>query len=202
MDLGDLVPIILQRQQEHFHRIITTTEPSIFNRRSPINGLAPIHFAVLWPIGLRILVERGADINIEDDYGRRPIHIAVALGIEESVRCLLNADCGLFTPAEDFSLLQYALISRDEDKDSEVLIQLIQALCDRHTRLQDLTCSHLPLSVSAKLDFTPGELQEQRASWIVETLLSHGVDVPPALELDRKGFYDFFQYLSCFIKVM
>ncbi|KAI4707096.1 hypothetical protein J4E89_008035 [Alternaria sp. Ai002NY15] len=177
----------MQQQEEHFRRTIKKAKPSILNRKSPANGLAPIHFAVLWPIGLRILVERGADVNIEDNYGRRPVHLAVALGIDESVRCLLNADCGLFTPAEDYSLLQYAL-QLDE---SQILLQIIQALRDRHSRLRDMAISHLPRSVSARLELTPGELQEQRAPSIMETLLSWGIDVPPALDLDGKGLYDF-----------
>jgi len=189
MDLGDLVPIILQRQEKHFHHIIKRTELSILNRKSPINGLAPIHFAVLWPTGLKMLMKRGVDINIEDNHGRRPVHLAVALGIVESVQCLLNADCGLFTPAEDYSLLQYALFSCEEGADSQILFQLIQALCDRHTRLRDMAISHLPPSVSAKLELTLGELQERRAPLIMETLLSYGIDVPPALELDGKGLY-------------
>jgi len=187
MDLGDLVPIIIERQEEHFSRIVKKAKLSILNRKSPVNGLAPIHFAVLWPIGLKMLVGRGVDVNIEDNYGRRPVHLAVALGIDESVRCLLNADCGLFTPAEDCSLLQYALRLNE----SQILLQIIQALRDRHTRLQDMAMSLLPRSVSAKLELTPGELQEQCAPSIMETLLSWGIDFPPALDLDGKGLYDF-----------
>jgi hypothetical protein len=56
-----------------------------------------------------------------------------------------------------------------------------------------MAISYLPPSVSTKLELTLGELQEQRAPSIMETLLSHGIDVPPALELDGKGFYDFFK---------
>ena len=192
MDLGDLVPIILQRQEEHFRRITKKAEPSILNRRSLINGLAPIHFAVLWPIGLRVLVGRGVDVNAEDNYGRRPIHLAVALGIFDSVRCLLDADCGLFTPAQDYSLLQYALKLSDDHKRSQISLELIQAFCDRHTRIRDLAESCLPTSIFSRLGLVQLELQEQLAPSITERLLSHGIHIPPALELDGKGLYNSF----------
>jgi len=190
MDLGDLVPIILQRQEDHLSRIIKNANSSILNHKSPVNGLAPIHFAVLWPAGLRMLVESGVNIDIEDDYGRRPVHLAVAQGIAESVQCLLNADCGLFTPAKDYSLLQYALVCHNNEE-SRLVFQVSQALHDRHDRLRDMAISYLPPSVSTKLELTLGELQEQRAPSIIETLLSYGIDVPPALELDGKGFYNY-----------
>ena len=194
--------MILGQQTEHFRRLIDKAHSSILNRRSPVNGLAPIHFAVLWPTGLRMLVGRGVDVNTEDNYGRRPIHLAVALGIVDSVECLLKADCGLFTPAEDCSLFQYALMLYSEEEKSRVVFQIIQALHDRHIRLRDRALSYLPPSVSAKLDLTLGELQEQRAPSIMETLISYGVNIPPALELDRKGLYDFCMDKSGRIQLM
>jgi hypothetical protein len=190
MDLGDIVPIILQQQEEHLCHMMKKVNLSTLNRKSPVNGLAPVHFAVLWPIGLRMLVDRGVDVNIEDDYGRRPIHLAVASGINDSVRCLLNADCGLFTPADDDSLLQYTLNLDDAQERLSISFQLIQALSDRHTRIKDLANSCLPPSVFSTLGLAPHGLQEQRASSITEKLLSHGIDVPSALELDGKGLYD------------
>jgi hypothetical protein len=190
MDLGDVVPIILQQKEEHLRHIIRKAKLSTLNRKSPVNGLAPVHFAVLWPIGLRILVNRGVDVNIEDDYGRRPIHLAVASGIPDSVRCLINADCGLFTPAEDHSLLQYALNLDDDQEWLSISFHLVQALSDRHTRIRNLAKSCLPPSIFSTLGLAPHGLQEQRASSITEKLLSHGIDVPSALELDGKGLYD------------
>jgi hypothetical protein len=190
MDLGDVVPIILQQKEEHLRYIIRKAKLSTLNRKSPVNGLAPVHFAVLWPIGLRILVNKGVDVDVEDDYGRRPIHLAVALGVPDSVRCLLNADCGLFTPADNDSLLQYALNLDDAQERLSMSFQLIQALSDRHTRIKNLANSCLPPSVFSTLGLAPHGLQEQRASSITEKLLSHGIDVPSALELDGKGLYD------------
>ena len=188
--------IILHQQEQAFCHIIKRAEPSILNRKSPAAGLAPIHFAVLWPVGLRMLMERGVNVNIEDDYGRRPIHLAVASGLVESVRLLLNADCGLFTPAEDYSLLQYALELGEKDEESQILLQVSQALYDRHNRLREMAISHLPPSISDNLNSILGVPQEQHAPFIMETLVSHGIDIPSALELDGKGFFDFYETVS------
>ncbi|RYN38248.1 hypothetical protein AA0119_g458 [Alternaria tenuissima] len=189
-DLGDLVPIILRRQIEQFQRLIHKAELSTLNRTSSIDELAPIHFAVLWPTGLRMLLDRGVRVNSGDICGRRPIHFAVALGITDSVSYLLAEDCGLSTPPSLDSLLQLALKLQDPEK-SQILRLLVPALIDRHKRLQDMASKLLPPSVYSKLELATGQLREQKAPLILKTLIAHGIDVPQALELDGKSFYNF-----------
>ncbi|CAN9255692.1 unnamed protein product [Alternaria alternata] len=189
-DLGDLVPMILQRQEDQFQRTVQRAKISTLNHRSSVNGLAPIHFAVLWPAGLKMLLDRNAWVGPEDKYGRQPIHLAVALGIPESVRYLLSADCGLFTPPHDQSLLQHALKLPTPQR-SEILHLLIPALTERHTRLIDMAIMFLPPPSLSKLNLAPGQRNEQSAPLTIEALISHGVDIPQALELDGKSFYNF-----------
>lgn len=129
-------------------------------------------------------------MNPEDTYGRQPIHLAVALGISESVRYLLSADCGLFTPPHDRSLFQHALVLPSPQR-SEILHLLIPALIERHTRLMDMADMFLPFSILSKLELASGQRNEQSAPSIIEALISHGVDVPQALDLDGKSFYNF-----------
>ncbi|KAI4212821.1 MAG: hypothetical protein LQ351_004523 [Letrouitia transgressa] len=168
---------------------MTKAKSSDINHASPINGLTPMHFAVLWPEALKTLIERGANINKEDQYGRRPIHLAVALGLTRSVDCLLGADCALFTPPIHRSLLQHALLL-DESERRYILDALIAALTDRHTRLIDRARSHLPSIIFSKFNIVEGHKKERRAPWIREVLLSRGFIVPKALELDNKSVYD------------
>ncbi|CAN9101984.1 unnamed protein product [Alternaria alternata] len=188
--LSDLVPMILQRQEDQFQRVVQKAKLSTLNHRSSVNGLAPIHFAVLWPAGLRMLLDRGVYVNPEDTYGRQPIHLAVTLGISESVRYLLSADCRLFTPPHDYSLLQHALLLPSPQQ-PEILHLLIPALIERHTRLTDMAIMFLPPPVLSKLNLVPGQRNEKDAPLTIEALISHGVDVPQALDLDGKGLYDF-----------
>ncbi|KAI5379166.1 hypothetical protein J4E82_002153 [Alternaria postmessia] len=55
----------------------------------------------------------------------------------------------------------------------------------------------LPPSVFSQLELATGQLHEQRAPLIIETLTAHGIDVPQALELDGKSFYNFADLFSC-----
>lgn len=182
--------MILQRNEGHFRRLVQKAKLSILNRKSPVNGLAPVHFSVLWPTGLKLLVERGVNVNPADTFGRRPIHLAVALGLTDSVRCLIGADCGLFTPSHDDSLLQHALDLEGPQR-SQILDLLVPALIDRHKRLVELASSRLPPTLFFKLNLTPGKVHEQKAPSIIEALLSNGIDVPEALEIDGESFYNF-----------
>lgn len=188
--LSYLVPMILQRREDQFQRAVHRAKLSALNHRSSVHGLAPIHFAVFWPTGLRMLLKRGVRVNSEDIYGRRPIHIAVAQGITESVRCLLAEDCGLFTPPNDHSLLQIALRLQDPER-SQILHLVFPALIDRHKRLQTMASEFLPPSVFSQFELTSGQLHEQRAPLMIETLTAHGLDVPQALELDGESVYNF-----------
>ena len=194
-DLGILVQIILQRHEKKFRQIITKATLSDINHTSSVNGLAPMHFAVLWPEALKMLIERGANINIEDRYRRRPIHLAVAMGLTSSVDCLLEADCALFTPPNTESLLQNVLrVTAFEQQhildNQRILDAVIAALADRHRRLIERARSLLPSTVFLGFNIIEGRIKERQASCISEALLSRGFTVPEALELDSKGVYN------------
>jgi hypothetical protein len=128
-------------------------------------------------------------VNAEDCYGRRRIHLAVALGVAESVQLLLNADCGLYTPPQDYSLLQHALVLECAQK-QHILDMLVAALNDRHTRLLDMARTLLPCVTFPGISLVSGKKMESYAPEIMCLLLSHGIEIPEALELDGKGFYN------------
>lgn len=148
-----------------------------------------MHFAVLWPTGLRILIEKGANVNAEDHHSRRPIHLAVALGLADSVEYLIKADCALFTPPGHVSLLHSALNERNPEG-QRILDLLVPVLINRHTRLLDLARELLPSSSFSELNIIRGQNKERYAPRIIEILTSYGISVPEALELDGKSFYD------------
>jgi hypothetical protein len=74
-DLSPLSISILQRSAEEFTRAL---QKDAINEFSRVNGLGPLHFAIYWPWALEQLIDAGADIHCEDNWGRRPIHLAVA----------------------------------------------------------------------------------------------------------------------------
>ena len=181
--------MVLQQHETSFQRAVARAELSTLNRSSPVNGLAPVHFAVLWPIGLEILIDRGVNVNAEDHYGRRPVHLAIALGLIQSVELLITADCGLFTPSTNGSLLQYAL-RLDVSQTHRIIDLVVEALIDRHSRLLDLARDLLPGSSFSKLNIGDEQKKERNAPLIIERLISHGINIPEALELDGKSFHD------------
>lgn len=134
-------------------------------------------------------------MNPRDVSGRQPIHIAVTLGITDSVRYLLTENCGISTPPSSDSLLQLALKLQDPEK-SQILRLLVPVLIDRHRRLQDMASNLLPPSVYFELELAPGKMHERKAPLMVERLIAHGLDVPQALELDGKSFYNFADFFG------
>ena len=147
-----------------------------------------MHFAILWPEALKMLIGRGANINIEDQYRRRPIHLAVGLGLSSSVNCLLEADCALFTPPGTGSLLKNALKLTGFER-RHILDALIAALADRHGRLIERARSLLPSIIFSAFNIIDGRKKEQQVPCIREALLTRGFTVPEALELDGKSVY-------------
>lgn len=188
-DLGGLVATILQRNESNFQRAVTKAKASDIDHISSINGLAPIHFAVTWPKALKKLIAKGANINVQDEHCRRPIQLAVALGLTASVECLIGADCALYTPPSHKSLLQNALILKGLER-GRILNALIAALSNRHQRLIDKARSCLSSSIFSEFGIIEGQKKEVNAPWIRQELLSRGYTIPEALELDNKSVYD------------
>ncbi|KAF2197110.1 hypothetical protein GQ43DRAFT_223224 [Delitschia confertaspora ATCC 74209] len=184
--LGVFVPLILQKSERQFRQAVNKARLSDLNRCSSINGLAPIHFAVLWPTGLKILIDKGANINPKDKRGRRPIYLAVVQGVAESVKHLIDADCAVYSPGNDDSLLQHAL-KLESPRREHILDLLSAALIDRHTRLIEMARELLPDSVFLQLNISEGQINERYAPRISEVLISHGINIPEALELDAEN---------------
>ena len=175
---------ILQRSEKEVLRALMKGN---VNRKSPINGLTALHFAIEWPWALRQLLEVKADVNAVDHSGRRPIHLAVATGHPESAVLLLQADSALASPT--ISLLQVALQLEDPEQRDVIIPAIIDALVDRHSRLLQLGRAILPKGMLSALgisEFKP----YGKAPNIIDALMKSGVSVPPALRLDDTNVYD------------
>ncbi|KAH7160682.1 hypothetical protein EDB81DRAFT_323063 [Dactylonectria macrodidyma] len=183
----ELIIAIIQQSESDFKREISRCD---FNHVSPQNGLSAMHFAIYWPLALRELINAGANINCQDNYGRRPVHLAVACGQRESVETLIEADCSLFTPEYSNSLIQESLRNgRDFDQTTNLIVD---ALVNRHTRLVNLALSTLPDTSELKTRLVLGTVWETLAPQISEELTACNQRIPAALELDcdGEGVYD------------
>jgi len=63
-------------------------------------GQTPLHLAVKWPCGVRLLLKKGASKESSDLWGRKPLYYAIELGCTETVCLLMEACCSLELVAE------------------------------------------------------------------------------------------------------
>lgn len=123
-----------------------------------MNGLYAVHFAVIWPTALRRLILAGADINVQDKAKRRPIQLALAMEVEESVHLLIEADCSLSTSYPLHGILQEALLFKDQQKREQISTLIIRNLINRHTRLLRMASAVFPPSFQLVKSIIPGKL--------------------------------------------
>ena len=169
-----LVFTILQRSEKELLRILRKVD---INHKSPINGLMALHFAVEWPWALRHLLNENAKINATDDFGRRPIHLAIATGHFESAIALLQADCAIMTSETTWSLLQLALEFINAEQRSVIIPAIVDALADRHNRLLKLGRAALPEDQLSALEISEFK-SERKALDIMDALFGLGFSVP------------------------
>lgn len=155
-----------------------------------MNGECAMHFAVIWPAALCHLILAGAIVDVEDNFGRRPIQLAVAMGVVESVRMLIEADCSLATPHSHHSLLQESLLVEDKPKGTRISNLIVQGLIDRHTRLLNIAMAALPPSSKLARSINPGKLQQSLIPDITKELFGLDHKIPPSLKLDDKESYN------------
>jgi uncharacterized protein len=94
---------------QEMQRLIESGVP--FDEADERSGWAPIHQAARsgGPAAIRLLAEKGADVNKPTRAGLTPLHIAVRSGQAESVRELLTAGANVHVRDEDGGTpLQYS----------------------------------------------------------------------------------------------
>lgn len=131
------------------------------------DGLTPMHCAASNNAeAIRILHENGCPLESEDDWGRRPIHYAIASAALESLDVLL--DLGASASAKDArerSALGYASYHLDSD----MAIALAKAGADLN-ELDDVGFSALHVGVWETIDKKTAALE------FIEALLKNGAD--------------------------
>ncbi|TGO56095.1 hypothetical protein BCON_0082g00070 [Botryotinia convoluta] len=183
-----LVSVILQRSERG---LLRSVKEANINHASSLNGLTALHFAIEWPEALEILIDNGADVNAEDHYHRRPIHLAVASGFSKAVTILIQADCTLATANSPWgpSLLQASLMLCSSESDT-IVDSVVCALIDRHARFLSHARAALTEQEILNLGIVQGTMVEERVPAIKNAMLLHESQIPKALELDNISVYD------------
>lgn len=180
-EYSDLVRAILERDESRLRKALSNCDPK---HQSTATGLSPIHFAVTWPIALTALIKIGVDVNIQDHFHRRPIHLATALGELEAVKILVDQNCAVWTHPHSLPLLQEALQGAREENRRPIADLIITAYIDRYARFFSLALSVLPQSSPILAEIVPGIFNENLVPQIQNELKRHRCSIPPALELN------------------
>ena len=117
------------------------------------NGLAqtPLHLAVGWPEGVRLLLQHGACLDPSDQAGDTPLYYALTLGCPQTVSLLMKAGCSLVLRGNVLDLairyLHYQIGDASQDVRVKVLDTTIALLAERRRDLQS-RLTGLPVAVS------------------------------------------------------
>ena len=117
------------------------------------NGLAqtPLHLAVRWPEGVRLLLKHGAFVDPRDLAGDTPLFYALTLGYPQTVGLLMKADCSLVLRCNVLDLAITHLHSNingvTQDVRMKVIDTTIALLAERRRDLQS-RLTGLPVAVS------------------------------------------------------
>ncbi|KAM5341453.1 hypothetical protein ACJ41O_014484 [Fusarium nematophilum] len=104
-------------------------------------GQTPVHFAVLRPERLTMLLDAGHDASVGDKNDITPLMYASAMNLPEAVRILIDrgADLLVRDALENYDFVQYGVVRRNwsliwqaidliEQKDSSLLLQVLSSL--------------------------------------------------------------------------
>lgn len=183
LDYPALYIAVINRSEHDLRQLIKLRR---INVQYPYNGnFSPLSFAVGWYVGMKILLDAGAD-------PATAIHVAIHQEDLRGIELLLDNGCPIFTPqsmTSQFSfcynrdsLMAFAL---DEGSSTPVISLLIDKIAERRRQLQVLASHHLSPSTLQALEINRDEgsslLPDKNSYQIVMSLQDKGVDVPTPL---------------------
>lgn len=173
-------------------------------------GQTALHLSIDWPLGMRILLDAGADTECVDQAGLVPLHYAIERLLVDPIRILGQANCSFrdqrwisvsettHGKMEKGSLVDQSkmdhqwkflefLIYRSVVKGEEFLLvldTLLDLIVSRRKRLYDLARQTIPLSEIARWlpqSSDESHVIDETASRLAFELEYRGIHVPPHL---------------------
>ncbi|WQF89797.1 Putative ankyrin repeat-containing domain superfamily [Colletotrichum destructivum] len=186
-EYGALFQALIQKSESDVRRLLLSSTDLVFERGH--DNQTPLHVAVCWPRGLRLLFELvglacDSIIDVPDSYGHSAIEFAIFLNQAESVRILLDhsAAVGL----EDASLFIHSwMIDRIELRD--VFGVLSNELGCRRKQLLSIALEHLPDTSISKLGLRSVSVIQNNAAEVINHLKLQLVDIPQFYQGARPG---------------
>ena len=134
-------------------------------------GHTPLHLAILNSEIVKLLLSHGADMEVQDEYGRTPAHRAACGGIRgldpESLRTLIDAGSDLSIRADNGrTVLHYAAEFFNQQEVMEYLLKQPGVIINAQDSRRET-----PLAAAANR--SPGPEKE----WMISLLLRYGADL-------------------------
>ena len=153
--------------------------------------LRPLHLSVGWPVGVEILLNYGANVNVIDEQGYYPIDHAIQSVYQESVALLGKADCALRPSSRKskgtlgLAIALAACCFVSGELKVRIAESVIMLEANQRRKLQALVSDYLPeSSVWAHLS-VEDKLLDRYMFDAVAALKQHHVSVPFPLKLNE-----------------
>lgn len=175
-------------------------------------GLSPLHFAVQWPIGVRLLLDAGAAVDCVDRNGSTPVFFASRWGSEVSFKMLTQAGSKVVaysSPAEilrgsdqaPHSPLFWAVCNcakrskageRGAEDRQAIFVHLVNAIATRRETLRNLALKILSRQDATRLRLLWTSILDHVAWEVYRTLTYYGDYGKPELYAlqHRSLFFD------------
>lgn len=154
-ECGPLSRAVLAKSPVRASEIISSNADAI----DEINllGQTPLHLAMDWPEGVKLLIDAGADVDVVDQFGQLPVSWACRTRTLMAVKLFLDTDCVFWrevatgaTPTHMESVFQDAILCRDD----RIIDLVIENLRERRKRLKAITkANSINVSKGKLLDF-------------------------------------------------
>ena len=198
---------VIKQSESDLRRALLISPQDINNANK--FGQTALHLSIDWPLGMRILLDAGADTECVDNTSQVPLQYAIARMLVDPICILSEANC-LFRQEGRISVRGSSHKEMDEGPNTEpvdhqwsflkslehrfnsrqgpvvlVLDTLLDLITSRRKRLFDLAKRTLPLSEMARWrpDSSDGaDVIDEKVSRLAFELKSRGIQVPAHLD--------------------
>lgn len=185
LSCNDLSVSILRKSEQEMLRILEQFPQSIHQTNQW--GQTPLHLAVGWPLGMKKLLDYGADVDSRDDLGMKPLEYAIRLGFAEAVHFLMKARCNL----EELNNIDALSFANQElnypywrrfnkmRKNRRIVLQtVVTSLAERRRGLQSRLATLLPMKIIDACWTQNDRILDEHAPYVEELLRSHSLLLP------------------------
>jgi hypothetical protein len=179
---GPLSTAVLQRNETLVSHILLCNSAAIGERDRL--GYSPLHLAFNWGRGMKLLLDHGGRVAVNEpnDQGHIPFAYAAQAQCVDGVKLLLEAGSSLSSPKHNGSTEELLMIAVRLNN-TELVDIAIDAIRNRRNLLQSLAREKLPADLWQRLTPTESSVLDSSARGVQDALVAVGVEVMPALSV-------------------